>query len=191
MGRAQKEVLLTTISLGEEPEMKKYSNRILFTIAAISLLTFFLQAASAADTTYKVTFSTGTTTVQTAAVNAGEDFVFAIVCQPPTDIKEMKASNGTLTAGKTTLGGPSTPQGVINGIWTLSKITGDVTITLNLNTKEGAALPKITTGKKEAEAAISSSGGMGGGMGAPPSGGAPGGAPPAGAPTGAPPNSQR
>jgi len=166
---------------------KEYSKRILSIVVAMTiLLACFLETASAADKTYKVTFSTGTTaSVQTATVNAGEDFVFAIVCQPPTDIKEIKVSNGTLTAGKTTLGGPSTPQGVINGIWTLSKITGDVTITLDLNTQQGAALPKITTGKKEAEAAISSSGGMGGGMGAPPAGGASRGTPPTGAPTGA------
>jgi hypothetical protein len=155
-----------------------YSKCILSLVIAITILACsFVQTAFAADKAYKVTFSTG----QTASVNAGEDFVFAIVCQSPTDIKEIKASNGTLTAGKTTLGGPSTPQGIINGLWTLSKITGDVTITLTLNTQTGAALPTITTGKKEAEAAASSAGGMGGG-GAP--GGAPGGAA-GGAPGGA------
>jgi hypothetical protein len=159
---------------------KMYSKQILSLVIAMTILACSLvQTASAADKTYKVTFSTG----QTATVNAGEDFVFAIKCQPPTDIKDIKASNGTLTAGKTTLGGPSTPQGIINGLWTLSKITGDVTITLTLNTKEGAAIPEITTGKKEAEAAVSSSGSMG----AAPAGGAPGGAPPTGAPGGTPP----
>jgi hypothetical protein len=137
----------------------------------------FVHTTFAADKAYKVTFSTG----QTATANAGEDFVFAIVCASPTDIKEIKASNGTLTAGKTTLGGPSTPQGIINGLWTLSKLTGDVTITLTLNTQQGAAVPVVTTGKAAAEAAISSSGGMG----APPAGGAAGGAPPTGAPSGA------
>jgi hypothetical protein len=159
---------------------KMYSKCILSLVLSLTILAFILvQTASAADKTYKVTFSTG----QTANVNAGEDFVFAIACQPPTDIKDIKASNGTLTAGKTTPGGPSTPQGIINGLWTLSKITGDVSITLTLNTQEGAALPKITTGKKEAEAAMSSAGSMG----APPAGGAPGGTPPAGAAAGAPP----
>jgi hypothetical protein len=163
---------------------KMYSTRILILVTAMTILACsFVQTSYAVDKTYKVTFSTG----QTAAVNAGEDFVFAIACQPPTDIKDIRASNGTLTAGKTTPGGPSTPQGIINGLWTLSKITGDVTITLTLNTQEGAALPTITTGKKEAEAAMSSAGSMG----APPAGGAPagapGGAPPAGAPGGAPP----
>lgn len=169
-----------------------YSMCILSLVLATTILaSSFAKTAIAADKTFKVTFSTG----QTAVVNAGEDFVFAIACQPPTDIKDIKASSGTLTAGKTTQGGPSTPQGIINGLWTLSKITGDVTITLTLNTKEGADLPKITTGKKEAEAAVSSAGSMGappasGGApgGAPPAGaggaGAPGGAPPAGAPTG-------
>jgi len=167
---------------------KMYSNCILSLVTAMILACAFVQAGFAADKIYKVTFSIG----QTATVNAGEDFVFAIVCQSPTDIKEIKASNGTLTAGKTTLGGPSTPQGIINGIWTLSKITGDVNITLTLNTQQGAALPVITTGKKEAEAAISSSGGMGappagGGApgGAPSAGGTPSGTPPAGVPTGA------
>jgi hypothetical protein len=166
--------------------MKKiYSKRILSLVTAMTILTCsFVLTALAAGKTYKVTFSTG----QTATVNAGEDFVFAISCQPPTDIKDIKASNGTLTASKTTPGGPSTPQGIINGLWTLSGITGDVTITLTLNTQQGAALPVITTGKKEAEAAMSSAGSMG----APPSGGAPGGTPPTGgAPTGAPPTSQR
>lgn len=160
--------------------MKKMHSKLILplVIAMTVLACCFVQTAFAADKVYKVTFSTG----QTASVNAGEDFVFAISCQPPTDIKEIKASNGTLTAGKTTLGGPSTPQGIINGLWTLSKITGDVTITLTLNTQQGADLPKITTGKKEAEAAMSSSGGMG----APPAGGAPGGTPPTGAPSGAP-----
>ena len=163
---------------------KMFSKCILSLVIATTILAcFFLQTAFAADRTYKVTFSTG----QTATANAGEDFVFAIACQPPTDIKDIKASNGTLTAGKTTLGGPSTPQGIINGLWTLSGITGNVTITLTLNTQQGAALPVITTGKKEAEAAMSSAGSMG----APPSGGAPGGTPPTGAPAGAPPTSQR
>jgi hypothetical protein len=162
---------------------KMYSTRILSLVIAMTILACSLvQMAFAAGKTYKVTFSTG----QTAAVNPGEDFVFAIACQPPTDIKDMKVSNGILTAGKTTLGGPSTPQGIINGLWTLSKITSDVTITLTLNTQEGAALPAITTGKKEAEAAMSSAGSMG----APPAGGAPtgapGGAPPTEAPTGIP-----
>jgi hypothetical protein len=162
---------------------KMYSKRILSLVAAMTILACsFVPTAFAADKTYKITFSTG----QTATVNAGEDFVFAISCQPPTDIKEIKTSSGTLTAGKTTPGGPSTPQGIINGLWTLSKITGDATITLTLNTQEGAALPTITTGKTAAEAAMSSAGSMG----APPaggaSGGAPGGAPPTGAPGGAP-----
>ena len=170
---------------------KMYSKLILSLVAATTILAcFFLQTAFSADKAYQVTFSTG----QTATVNAGEDFVFAISCQPPTDITEIKVSGGTLKAEKTTLGGPSTPQGVINGLWTLSEITGDVTITLILNTREGADLPVITTGKEAAEAAASSAGGMGGGAppggGAPggafPGGGAPGGAPPNGAPTGAP-----
>ena len=152
-----------------------FSKRILPFLAVMTILTCaVVPVASSTDKIYKVTFSTG----QTATANAGEDFVFAISCQPPTDIKEIKASNCTLTAGKTTLGGPSTPQGVINGLWTLSNITDDVTITLTLNTQQGAALPTITIGKKEAEAAMSNSGGMG----APPSGGAQGGTPPAGAP---------
>jgi hypothetical protein len=167
---------------------KMYSKLILSLVIAMTILACsFVQTAFAADKTYKVTFSTG----QTAAVNDGEDFVFAIVCNSPTDIKEIKASVGTLTAGKTTLGGPSTPQGVINGIWTLSKITGDVTITLTLNTQKDAPLPTITTGKAAAEAAISKAGSMGAppGGGAPPSGGAPGGTPPAGgAPGGTPPS---
>ncbi|GEM_PF-4375069 len=158
---------------------KMYSKRILSLVAAMTILACsFVPTAFAADKTYKVTFSTG----QTATVTAGEDFVFAISCQPPTDIKEIKASSGTLTAGKTSPGGPSTPQGIINGLWTLSKITGDATITLTLNTQEGAALPTITTGKAAAEAAMSSAGGMG----APPAAGAPGGAPTTGAPGGAP-----
>ncbi|MBN1626502.1 MAG: hypothetical protein JW944_08245 [Deltaproteobacteria bacterium] len=169
---------------------KMYSKRLLSLVAATTILAcFFMQAAFAADKTFNITFSTG----QTATLNAGEDFVFAISCQPPTDITEIKVSGGTLTAEKTTLGGPSTPQGVINGLWTLSGITGDVTITLILNTQEGADLPVITTGKEAAEAAASSSGGMGGGGpgggapgGTPPLGGAPGGTPPTGAPTGAP-----
>jgi hypothetical protein len=178
---------------------KMYSNRFLSIVAAMTILAFiFVPTAFAADKTYEVTFSTGTT----ATVNAGEDFVFAITCQPPTDITEIKTSGGTLTAEKTTLGGPSTPQGVINGLWTLTDITGDVTITLILNTQEGADLPTIITDKAEAEAAISSGGGMGGpGGGAPPDGAPPGGgmpggtggtppagAPPTGAPGGTPPN---
>jgi hypothetical protein len=170
---------------------KMYSNRILSFSSAITVLAcLFAPTAFAADKTHTVTFSTGTT----ATVTTGEDFVFAITCQPPTDITEIKASAGTLAAEKTTLGGPSTPQGVINGLWTLSDITSDVTITLILNTQEGADLPTIITDKEEAEAAISSGGGMGGGPGgAPPeggmpggTGGAPGGAPPSGAPAGAP-----
>lgn len=159
-----------------------YSKRILSLVAAMTVLAcFILQTAFAAGKAHQVTFSTG----QTATVNAGEDFVFAISCQPPTDITEIKVSGGTLTAEKTTLGGPSTPQGVINGLWTLSEITGDVTITLILNTQEGADLPVITTGKEAAEAAAGSAGGMG----APPGSGAPGGAPPGGgAPGGTPPS---
>jgi hypothetical protein len=170
---------LSTYFVRGEPKMKKMNSKCIFSlvIAMTILACSFVQMAFAADKAYKVTFSTG----QTATVNAGEDFVFAIVCQSPTDIKEIKASNGTLTAGKTTLGGPSTPQGIINGLWTLSKITGDVTITLTLNTQQGAALPTITTGKA-AEAAMSSAGSMG----APPAGGAAGGAAPGGAPGGAP-----
>jgi hypothetical protein len=157
-------------------------------LLSVAIAVAFLAAAcaptqSAVNKAYTITFSTGTT----ATVNAGEDFVFAIVCQPPTDITEIQVSGGTLTAEKTTLGGPSDPQGVINGLWTLSEITGDVTITLVLNTMEGADLPTITTGKAAAEAAASSAGGMGGpGGGAPPEGG-PDGAPPAGAPGGTPP----
>lgn len=170
--------------------MKKMSSNRIFSmgIAIAILACFFAPSAFAADKTYDVTFSTGFS----ATVAAGEDFVFAIVCQPPTDITEITASGGTLTAEKTTLGGPSDPQGVINGLWTVSDITGDVTITLVLNTQEGADLPVITTGREAAEAATASSGGPGGG--APPEGGqeggpggAPGGAPPEGGPEGAPP----
>lgn len=162
--------------------MKKMHSDLIvpFVIAVTILVCSFVQTAFSADKTYKVTFSTG----QTVTVNAGEDFVFAITCQPPTDITEIKASNGTLTADKTTLGGPSTPQGVIKGLWTLSEITDDVTITLILNTQEGADLPTIITDKEEAEEAINSAGGMGGpgGGGAPGEGGAPGGMPPSGGP---------
>jgi hypothetical protein len=160
---------------------KMLSNRMLSIVAVIAVLACaFVPAASAAgkaDKAYTVAFSTGTT----ATVPAGEDFVFAIVCQPPTDITEIKVSGGTLTAEKSTPGGPSTPQGIINGLWVLSEITGDVTITLVLNTQEGADLPAITIGRAEAEAAVASSGGPGGG--APPEGG-PGGAPPEGGPPG-------
>lgn len=167
--------------------MKKMHYRLILSlvIATTILACLLVQTAFAADKTYQITFSTG----QTATVKAGEDFVFAITCQPPTDITEIKVSGGTLTAEKTTLGGPSTPQGVINGLWALSEITGDVTITLILNTQEGADLPEIITGREEAEAAVSSSGGMGGG-GAPPGegGGPPGeGGAPSGAPGGTPP----
>ncbi len=175
---------------------RMYPDRIfLFVVAVAFLACAFAQTAFAAGKTYKVTFSTGTKATfgpeTTATVNAGEDFVFAITCQPPTDIKKITASNGTLTAEKTTAGGPSKPQGTINGLWTLSDITGDTTITLDLNTQEGADLPKIITGKKEAEAAISSSGGQGGpggGGGAPPSGGPPQGGMPGGTGGGAPPS---
>jgi len=164
--------------------------RLSLAAALTALACLFMPAAFAADTTHTITFSTGTT----ATVKAGEDFVFAIVCQPPTDITEITASGGTLTAEKTTPGGPSTPQGTINGLWTLSDIAGDVTITLDLNTQEGADLPVITTGREEAEAALASSGmgGPGGGPGGPPGGapgegggpgGGPGGIPPAGAPS--------
>jgi hypothetical protein len=163
---------------------KKLSKRFLFFCITLTIISCaFLQTSIAADKTYKISFSTG----HTASVAAGDDFVFAITCQPPTDITEIKASNGTLTAEKTIQGGPSTPQGVIKGLWTLSEISGDVTITLTLNTQEGADLPTIITDKKAAEDAINSAGAMGGPGGGAPPGGAPGDAPPAGAPGGAPP----
>lgn len=169
--------------------MSKTTSKRLFSIAAVVVILAcaFVPAAFGAGTTYTATFSIGVT----ATMNAGEDLVFAIVCQPPTDITTITASSGTLTAEKTTLGGPSTPQGVINGLWTLSGITGDVTINLDLNTQEGADLPVITIGREEAEAALANSG-MGGPGGAPPGEGMPGGmgqggAPPAGEPGNAPP----
>lgn len=176
--------------------MKKMcSKRILAVVMAVAILScFYVQTAFAAKS-YTVTFSTGTT----ATVPAGEDFVFAISCQPPTDITTIEAAGGTLTAEKSTQGGPSEPQGIINGLWVVSEIKGDVTITLTLNTQEGADLPAITIGREEAEAALGSSGGMGGGPGgapgeggapgggAPGEGGAPGGTPPSGAPGGTPP----
>lgn len=179
--------------------MKKvYSRRILTIVIAMTVLACFaVPSAFAAGKTYTVTFSTGTT----ATVNVGEEFVFHIACQPPTDITTITASGGTLTAEKTSLGGPSEPQGVINGLWAVSDITGDVTITLDLNTQEGADLPVITIGREEAEAALASGGGMGGGPGggapgegggpgggAPGEGGGPGGTPPTGAPSGPPSN---
>jgi hypothetical protein len=177
-----------------------YSNRIFSIVAAVAIFSCLFAPAAFAAKTYTVTFNSGTTpTGTTATVPAGEDFVFAITCQPPTDITTITATGGTLTTNIANAGGPSEPQGTINGLWTVSDIKGDVTITLNLNTQDGADLPTIITDKAEAEAAISSGGGMGGGPGgempeggmpegggAPGEGGGMGGTPPSGAPGAAP-----
>lgn len=142
--------------------MKKPCLKRILSLVVVAAMLSFALTAFAAGNTYTVTFSTG----QTASVSAGEDLVFAIVCNPPTDIKGITSSAGKLTVGEFTLGGPSKPQGIINGIWTLSNITSDVTITLTLNSQEGAALPELYIGKDAAEAAIEKS--ASGSMGSPP-----------------------
>lgn len=162
--------------------MKKSTVKRLLALAmvvAVLVCSFALPVFAAS--TYTVTFSTG----ETVKVNAGENLVFAFTCSPPTDISAITASSGTLTADKTTLGGPSVPQGTTAGLWTLSGITSDVTVTLTLNTQAGATPPTFTSGAEAAAAAYESAASMGAPAGAPPSG-APGAAPTGTPPTGAP-----